>query len=95
MTLNLSLVSGSDGIKNGRQHPGPEQQEGQACFVSGRRASGSFTLKKLDGTRISKGVTFKKLRLLEPATNYLIKGCERAIPPTTKVAGLLALIYES
>ena len=61
MTLNLSLVSGSDGIKNGRQHPGPEQQEGQECFVSGRRASGSFTLKKLDGTRISKGVTFKKI----------------------------------
>ena len=61
MTLNLSLVSGSDGIKNGRQHPGPEQQEGQECCVSGRRASGSFTLKKLDGTRISKGVTFKKI----------------------------------
>ena len=73
MTLNLSLASGSDGIKNGRQHPGPEQQEGQVFFVSGRRASGSFTLKKLDGTRISKGVTFKKLRLLEPATNYLIE----------------------
>ena len=47
--------------------------KGQECFVSGRRASGSFTLKKLDGTRISKGVTFKKLRLLEPATNYLIE----------------------
>ena len=73
MTLNLSLVSGFDGIKNGRQHPGPEQQEGQEFFVSGRRASGSFTLKKLDGTRISKGVTYKKLRLLEPATNYLIE----------------------
>lgn len=39
VTLNLSLVSGFDGIKNGRQHPGPEQQEGQECFVSGRRAS--------------------------------------------------------
>lgn len=47
--------------------------KGQECFVSGRRASGSFTLKKLGGTRISKGVTFKKLRLLEPATNYLIE----------------------
>ena len=47
--------------------------KGQECFVSGRRASGSFTLKRLDGTRISKGVTFKKLRLLEPATNYLIE----------------------
>lgn len=47
--------------------------KGQECFVSGRRTSGSFTLKKLDGTRISKGVTFKKLRLLEPAANYLIE----------------------
>lgn len=45
----------------------------QECFVSGRRSSGSFTLKKLDGTSVSKGVTFKKLRLLEPATNYLIE----------------------
>jgi hypothetical protein len=70
MTLNLSLVSGSDGIKNGRQHPGPEQQEGQECFVSGRRASGSFTLKKLDGTRISKGVTFKKIAAIR-ACNQL------------------------
>lgn len=47
--------------------------KGQECFVSGRRSSGSFALKKLDGTSISKGVTFKKLRLLEPATNYLIE----------------------
>lgn len=45
----------------------------QECFVSGRRSSGGFTLKKLDGTSVSKGVTFKKLRLLEPATNYLIE----------------------
>ena len=47
--------------------------KGQECFVSGRRSSGSFALKKLDGTTISEGVTFKKLRLLEPATNYLIE----------------------
>lgn len=47
--------------------------KGQECFIAGRRTSGSFMLKKLDGTNISKGVTFKKLRLLEPATNYLIE----------------------
>lgn len=47
--------------------------KGQECFISGRRASGRFALKKLDGTSISKSVTFKKLRLLEPATNYLIE----------------------
>ena len=44
--------------------------KGQECFVSGRRSSGSFALKKLDGTTISEGVTFKKLRLLEPATTF-------------------------
>ena len=47
--------------------------KGQECFISGRRTSGSFALKRLDGTSISESVTFKKLRLLEPATNYLIE----------------------
>ena len=46
---------------------------GQECFIAGRRTSGSFVLKKLDGTNISKGITFKKLQLLESATNYLIE----------------------
>ena len=67
--------------------------KGQECFVSGRRASGSFALRKLDGTVVTNSISFKKLQLLEPATNYLIEGCEWAIPPTPKVAGLLALIY--
>lgn len=47
--------------------------KGQECFVSGRRASGSFALRKLDGTVVTSGITFKKLQLLEPATNYLIE----------------------
>lgn len=47
--------------------------KGQECFISGRRTSGSFALKRLDGTSISESVTFKKLRLLEPAANYLIE----------------------
>ena len=60
-------------LKTAGNIPALNNKKGQECFVSGRRASGSFTLKKLDGTRISKGLTFKKLRLLEPATNYLIE----------------------
>ena len=45
----------------------------QECFVSGRRASGSFALRKLDGTVVTNSITFKKLQLLEHATNYLIE----------------------
>lgn len=46
---------------------------GQECFISGRRSSGYFALKKLDGTTITNSISFKKLRLLELATNYLIE----------------------
>ena len=47
--------------------------KGQECFVSGRRASGSFALKRLDGTVVTNSIIFKKLQLLEPATNYQIE----------------------
>ena len=46
---------------------------GQECFISGRRSSGYFALRKFDGTTITNSISFKKLRLLEPATNYLIE----------------------
>ena len=49
------------------------KRQGQECFVSGRRASGSFALRKLDGTVVTNSISFKKLQLLEPATNYLIE----------------------
>lgn len=47
--------------------------DGQECFISGRRASGYFTLKKLDGTTITNSASFKKLQLLEFANNYLVE----------------------
>ena len=47
--------------------------DGQECFISGRRSSGYFALRKLDGTAITNSISFKKLWLLEPATNYLIE----------------------
>lgn len=46
---------------------------GQECFISGRRSSGYFALRKLDGTTITNSASFKKLRLLELANNYLIE----------------------
>lgn len=46
---------------------------GQECFISGRRSLGYFALRKLDGTAITNSISFRKLRLLELATNYLIE----------------------
>ena len=43
------------------------------CFVFGRRQSGYFNLRKLDGKDIRKSVSFKKLNLLEVKTNFLIE----------------------
>jgi len=48
--------------------------EGQECFVFGRRTSGYFDLRKLDGTKVSASASYKKLRLLERANTFL---CER------------------
>lgn len=41
------------------------------CFIFGRRSSGSFDIRKLDGTKISAGVSFKRLRLLETRKTLL------------------------
>ena len=41
------------------------------CFIFGRRSSGSFDIRKLDGTKVSAGVSFKKLRLLETRKTLL------------------------
>ena len=46
---------------------------GEECFITGRRSSGYFTLKKFDGAVISNGVNYKKLTLLEAASNYIIE----------------------
>ena len=44
--------------------------KGQICFIYGRRSSGSFYLKKLDGTVISGGVIYKKLKLIAPKKTF-------------------------
>ena len=52
--------------------------QGQECFIWGRRSSGSFLLKMLDGTKIKDSISYKKLTLLERETNYLTErrmGC--------------------
>lgn len=45
---------------------------GKDCFIWGRRSSGSFLLKLLDGTKVKDGAGCKRISLLERSTNYLI-----------------------
>lgn len=48
------------------------QFDGQDCFIYGRRSTGIFTIKTITGKMIKDGISFKKLKLLEKSTNYLI-----------------------
>lgn len=50
------------------------------CFIFGRRSSGSFDIRKLDGTKMSAGVSYKKLRILETANCILIERRGRFLP---------------
>ena len=45
----------------------------QECFIWGRRSSGSFLLKDLNNKTIKDGVSYKKLKLLERSSSYLIQ----------------------
>ena len=45
--------------------------KGEEGFIFGRRSSGFFDVRKLDGIRISAGISYKKLRLLEKRQTYL------------------------
>lgn len=47
--------------------------KGQECFIFGRRSSGSFDIRTLDGTKLSAGVSYKKLKLLERRKTILIQ----------------------
>lgn len=46
--------------------------QGKECFVWGRRTSGSFLLKTLQGEKVKDGVGYNRLTLLERSQNYLI-----------------------
>lgn len=57
--------------------------EKQECFIFGRRTSGYFDLRTLDGTKIHASANYKKLKLLEPRKGYLTER-RMAIPPRPK-----------
>lgn len=45
---------------------------GIECFVWGRRTSGSFLLRQLNGEKVKDGVSYKRLKLLERSQSYLV-----------------------
>jgi len=49
------------------------EYQGQECFIFGRRSSGSFDLRLLDGTKITAGISHKKLMLIECASTMLVQ----------------------
>ena len=51
--------------------------KGETAFIYGRRSSGSFDIRKLDGTKLSAGVSYKKFRLINKRRNYLIEVATR------------------
>ena len=54
--------------------------KGEVGFIFGRRASGSFDIRKLDGTKISASISYKKLVLISKRKTYLIER-RGAAPP--------------
>jgi len=65
---------------------------GEEGFIFGRRSSGSFDIRTLDGNRLSAGISYKKLSLKENATNVLIER-RKAIPPPPVEVGVSSPIF--
>lgn len=63
--------------------------EGVECFIFGRRSSGYFDLRKLDGTVVHRSAGYKKLKLIQQRKSLLIER-RTALPPMTEVTGLRA-----
>jgi RRXRR protein/HNH endonuclease len=62
--------------------------EGTTCFVFGRRSSGYFDLRRLDGTKVHSSANSKKLKLIQRASSRLIeRRC--GIPPMPEGTGIL------
>lgn len=45
--------------------------QGTSCFVMARRSSGYFDIRKLDGTPVHRGISYKKLKLINRASTLL------------------------
>lgn len=54
--------------------------ENVTCFVFGRRSSGYFDLRTLDGTKVSASASYKKLHVVQKASALLVER-RAAFPP--------------
>ena len=61
--------------------------DGKECFVFGRRSSGYFDLRQLDGTKVHASASVKKLRVLEKAKTLLIERRDGAFLPHLQKMG--------
>ena len=63
------------------------------CFIFGRRSSGSFDIRKFDGTRVNAGISYKKLKFKSISNSFIVSQSKRnlAIPPTNEFVGFLAI----
>lgn len=59
------------------------------CFIFGRRATGSFDIRLIDGAKIHAGINCKKLQFIQCSKSFLTKR-HVAIPPTNEFVGFLA-----
>lgn len=56
--------------------------QGKWCFVFGRRSTGYFDLRTLDGTRVSACASYTKLTVVQKASAFLVER-RAAFPPVT------------
>lgn len=60
--------------------------EGKECFIFGRRSSGYFDLRLLDGTKVHASASWKKLKRVEHASTLLIERRKGDSSPTFALA---------
>lgn len=54
--------------------------KGKTGFIFGRRSSGNFCVKELNGTKISASINYKKLKLTEKRKTFLMERRELTTP---------------
>ena len=64
--------------------------DGKECFVFGRRSSGYFDIRMLDGTKVHASANYKKLRLLEHSCGQIIERRMAHSSPTLEVGASCA-----
>ena len=64
------------------------QYQGQVCFVFGRRSSGYFDLRTLDGCKVHASASYKKLTNVQKTSVFLVER-RSGIPPMCERMGIL------